>query len=64
MAAKCVHKGCGKIFTDPEEECIYHPGPPVFHEGQKGRTRVRMTGNAGSNVDVLSQAGNAASRAC
>ncbi|KAI9738654.1 MAG: hypothetical protein M1834_008159 [Cirrosporium novae-zelandiae] len=36
MAEKCVHKGCGKAFTDPEEECVYHPGPPVFHEGQKG----------------------------
>ncbi|KAL1996712.1 hypothetical protein VTN49DRAFT_7577 [Thermomyces lanuginosus] len=44
MAAKCVHKGCGKVFTDPEEECLYHPGPPIFHEGQKGwkccKTRV------------------------
>lgn len=36
MAQKCVHKGCGKVFTDPEEPCVYHPGPPVFHEGQKG----------------------------
>ncbi|KEF56205.1 uncharacterized protein A1O9_07786 [Exophiala aquamarina CBS 119918] len=36
MAQKCVHKGCGKVFNDPEEECIYHPGPPEFHEGQKG----------------------------
>ncbi|KAK5937829.1 hypothetical protein PMZ80_009958 [Knufia obscura] len=36
MAQKCVHKGCGKVFTDPEEACVYHPGPPVFHEGQKG----------------------------
>lgn len=36
MAQKCVHKGCGKTFADPEEDCIYHPGPPVFHEGQKG----------------------------
>jgi hypothetical protein len=36
MAEKCVHKGCGKIFTDPEESCVYHPGPAVFHEGQKG----------------------------
>ena len=35
-AQKCVHKGCGKVFTDPNEDCIYHPGPPVFHEGQKG----------------------------
>lgn len=36
MASKCVHKGCGKEFTDLEEPCVYHPGPPVFHEGQKG----------------------------
>ncbi|KAL8997251.1 MAG: hypothetical protein Q9169_003444 [Polycauliona sp. 2 TL-2023] len=33
---KCVHKGCGKKFTDPNDECFYHPGPPIFHEGQKG----------------------------
>lgn len=33
---KCVHKGCGKKFTDPDEPCVYHPGPPEFHEGQKG----------------------------
>ncbi|KAL2757560.1 hypothetical protein ACRALDRAFT_1074553 [Sodiomyces alcalophilus JCM 7366] len=36
MAQKCVHQGCGKLFTDPDEVCHYHPGPPVFHEGQKG----------------------------
>ncbi|ROT37390.1 integrin beta-1-binding protein [Sodiomyces alkalinus F11] len=36
MAQKCVHQGCGKLFTDPDEVCLYHPGPPVFHEGQKG----------------------------
>ncbi|KAI9670711.1 MAG: hypothetical protein M1831_005931 [Alyxoria varia] len=36
MALKCAHKGCGKTFIDENEECIYHPGPPVFHEGQKG----------------------------
>lgn len=36
MAQKCVHQGCGKQFTDPTEKCYYHPGPPVFHEGQKG----------------------------
>jgi hypothetical protein len=36
MAKKCVHKGCGKTFEDENEECVYHPGPPVFHEGQKG----------------------------
>ncbi len=38
-SGKCVHKGCGKDFTDPEEPCVYHPGPPEFHEGQKGRFR-------------------------
>ncbi|KAG6058998.1 hypothetical protein E4U17_007139 [Claviceps sp. LM77 group G4] len=33
---KCVHQGCGKTFTDATEKCEYHPGPPIFHEGQKG----------------------------
>ncbi|KAI1739476.1 Pyruvate/Phosphoenolpyruvate kinase-like domain-containing protein [Xylaria scruposa] len=33
---KCVHQGCGKEYSDPDEICRYHPGPPVFHEGQKG----------------------------
>ena len=37
MAQKCVHKGCGKVYTDPDEPCVYHPGPPEFHEGQKGK---------------------------
>ncbi|KAH9242846.1 hypothetical protein K456DRAFT_44626 [Colletotrichum gloeosporioides 23] len=36
MAEKCVHQGCGKVYTDAEEPCVYHPGPPIFHEGQKG----------------------------
>ncbi|KAK5134125.1 hypothetical protein LTR08_006900 [Meristemomyces frigidus] len=36
MSQKCVHKGCGKLFDDPDEPCTYHPGPPIFHEGQKG----------------------------
>ncbi|KAI5925433.1 Pyruvate/Phosphoenolpyruvate kinase-like domain-containing protein [Camillea tinctor] len=36
MAQKCVHQGCGKEYTDTEEVCKYHPGPPIFHEGQKG----------------------------
>ena len=36
MAQKCVHNGCGKVFNAGEEICIYHPGPPIFHEGQKG----------------------------
>ncbi|KAF5623184.1 zinc-binding protein [Fusarium sp. NRRL 52700] len=36
MSQKCVHQGCGKEFTDPDEKCEYHPGPPIFHEGQKG----------------------------
>ncbi|KAF2833354.1 chord-domain-containing protein [Ophiobolus disseminans] len=36
MAKKCVHKGCGKKYENDDEECVYHPGPPIFHEGQKG----------------------------
>jgi hypothetical protein len=36
MAQKCVHQGCGKTYTDEDETCRYHPGPPIFHEGQKG----------------------------
>ena len=36
MANKCVHQGCNKVYTDPDEVCRYHPGPPIFHEGQKG----------------------------
>lgn len=36
MALKCLHKGCGKSFTEVDEPCTYHPGPPLFHEGQKG----------------------------
>ena len=42
MAQKCVHKGCGKEFTDPDEPCVYHPGPPEFHEGQKGEYYIRI----------------------
>lgn len=33
---RCLHKGCQKTYTDANETCIYHPGPPEFHEGQKG----------------------------
>ncbi|TVY50894.1 Cysteine and histidine-rich domain-containing protein [Lachnellula cervina] len=36
MAQKCVHQSCGKMYSDPDEDCFYHPGPPIFHEGQKG----------------------------
>ncbi|KAK2738872.1 hypothetical protein FQN57_006887 [Myotisia sp. PD_48] len=36
MSMKCVHKSCGKEFSDADEPCVYHPGPPEFHEGQKG----------------------------
>ena len=41
MSQKCVHQGCGKLFSDPSEKCEYHPGPPVFHEGQKGKAVPR-----------------------
>ena len=29
MSKKCVHKGCGKTYEDDNEDCVYHPGPPV-----------------------------------
>ncbi|KAF2085184.1 CORD and CS domain-containing protein [Saccharata proteae CBS 121410] len=37
MAKKCVHKGCGKSYEadSSNDDCVYHPGPPEFHEGQK-----------------------------
>jgi len=44
MTMKCVRKGCGKVFTDEQEDCHYHSGPPEFHEGQKG---------ASNNIRVL-----------
>jgi len=34
-----LHKGCSSVFKDDTsrtEECIYHPGYPLFHEGSKG----------------------------
>ncbi|POS87830.1 hypothetical protein EPUL_000966 [Erysiphe pulchra] len=40
MAQKCVHLSCGKMFTDAEEPCFYHPEPPIFHEGKKGRHSI------------------------
>ena len=35
----CLHKGCTASFQGESsriEECIYHPGIPIFHEGSKG----------------------------
>lgn len=35
----CRNKGCGNKFTEAtngDEACLYHPGPPIFHERQKG----------------------------
>jgi hypothetical protein len=49
MAQKCVHQSCGKTYTDPEEDCLYHPGPPIFHEGQKGEF-----GEFGAFIPILS----------
>lgn len=63
MASKCVHKGCGKEFTDPEETCVYHPGPPVFHEGQKGELRLYSIIPDVERVKLIAKAGNAANRA-
>eukprot|EP01132_Coremiostelium_polycephalum_P001292 gene1292-1633_t len=34
---KCGNNGCGKEFTEETiDQCCYHPGAPVFHEGLKG----------------------------
>nr|CAG8483204.1 8107_t:CDS:2 [Entrophospora candida] len=35
----CVHEGCKKTYTEEENNdnaCLYHPKPPIFHEGLKG----------------------------
>lgn len=36
MSEKCVRQGCGKRFTDAQEECRYHTGAPLFHDGLQG----------------------------
>jgi len=62
---KCVHKGCGKTYTDDNEDCNYHPGPPEFHEGQKGTPSCadRNQKHTRRTVDTeMHQAGNAANR--
>jgi hypothetical protein len=42
LNATCRRRGCGKSKNDKisrdEEECVYHPGIPLFHEGSKGWT--------------------------
>ena len=41
-SATCRRRGCGKSKDDKiprgEEDCVYHPGMPLFHEGSKGWT--------------------------
>ena len=38
--ASCRRRGCDAKYTlgsaRDEEECTYHPGQPIFHEGSKG----------------------------
>ncbi|KAJ3299349.1 hypothetical protein HK104_009201 [Borealophlyctis nickersoniae] len=39
VGTKCRRKGCGKEYTGEEsrsEECVFHSGSAVFHEGSKG----------------------------
>ena len=52
MAKKCVHKGCGKTYENEDEECVYHPGPPVFHVGQKGMYHIQEAVSRYSDVDM------------
>lgn len=38
--AACKRKTCGAVYkkgnSRDEEECVHHPGVPIFHEGSKG----------------------------
>lgn len=43
MAAKCVHKGCGKIFSE-DEPCVYHPGYGQEHLDEQ-LVQVKLTGS-------------------
>jgi hypothetical protein len=64
MAQKCVHQGCGKTYADADEVCRYHPGPPVFHEGQKGMTaQTVLVCDRQAHHAFRRQDGRAASRA-
>ncbi|KAL7412704.1 hypothetical protein BDY24DRAFT_363337 [Mrakia frigida] len=36
--AKCKRRGCGVQVGSEKEECVYHPGAPIFREGSKGYT--------------------------
>lgn len=39
--ASCKRRGCGQSYKGgdrKEEECVYHPGQALFHEGSKGWT--------------------------
>ncbi|EPZ32629.1 Cysteine/histidine-rich domain-containing protein [Rozella allomycis CSF55] len=41
VGTKCKRKGCNAVFNGEEsreEECHFHPGDPIFHEGSKGYT--------------------------
>ncbi|KAI9008392.1 HSP20-like chaperone [Gaertneriomyces semiglobifer] len=36
---KCKRRACGHEYVDAQsrdQECVFHPGEPVFHEGSKG----------------------------
>jgi hypothetical protein len=34
--AKCKRPSCGLGLSEKEQECIFHSGTPLFHEGSKG----------------------------
>lgn len=38
VGTTCKNGGCTKTYTGPEsslEDCVFHPGVPIFHEGMK-----------------------------
>lgn len=40
QGALCKRRGCGQTYTGDAdraaEQCVHHPGVPIFHEGSKG----------------------------
>jgi len=46
--SKCRRLGCDVVYREEKqrkENCTYHPGVPVFHEGSKGYSCCRMVGD-------------------
>lgn len=68
--AKCKRNGCGQVYAGQGkrdrsmEECKYHKGVAVFHEGSKVSKILRAAERAYIDVRRHFRAGHAASREC